>query len=423
MALLLIGLLVLGTAPKTYAAEFLGGNTVVVGADEVIDDDLFVTGERVEINGTVRGNLFAGGAEVVVNGPVEGSLFISGRTLAVNDAVGGSAHIGGYSFTLGSDATVARNLFFGGFSLSTEAGSQVGRSLYGGGYQMILAGDVANDANVGAGALELYGTVGGDLVGEVSTAEEAATPFMPPFEGAVTPIDPGLRIADSATVGGDVRVVLLEPESDEEVVTTPIGTIQTWRLRWAVGEFIALLIIGAIVLAWRPTLLRRTSTMVQTEWLPSLNFGALALLIAVVGFPILLALVIALTVVGGWLSLGNLVGDILGVGLATWGLALALFLFIAVTFTKVVMGYWGGRLILRPEAAARASAMEYVALALGVLIYILLRLIPFGIGWLIGLAATMFGLGALYLAYRNTPPRAPASAPAAPTDTPADTTA
>ncbi len=55
-----------------------------VRADEVIDNDLLLTGFEGVIDGTVIGNVFATGKEVTVNGDIEGSLFVVGDKLTVN---------------------------------------------------------------------------------------------------------------------------------------------------------------------------------------------------------------------------------------------------------------------------------------------------------------------------------------------------
>ena len=58
--LLTLGLtlsLVLGLASVVLAADFRAGDTITVGKDEVIDDDLIITGQNVIIDGTINGDL------------------------------------------------------------------------------------------------------------------------------------------------------------------------------------------------------------------------------------------------------------------------------------------------------------------------------------------------------------------------------
>jgi hypothetical protein len=398
-----------GVAQPAYAAEFRNGDAVVIAEDEVIDDDLWVAGQTVTVNGMVNGDLFAAGADVTVNGPVEGSLFVTGRTLAVNGAVSGSIYASGYAFTLGPEASSGRNLYFGGFSLTTAPGSQVGRSIYSGGYQMILNGEVADNVTIGAEALELNGRVGGDVRGEVGNSDNSVpTFFMPQFEGAMPAAPPGLRVGEDAQVTGEVDVNVASADAAE---TAPFYSLANERTRWVVGEFIALLILGALLLWLRPTWLRRTSEAAE-RWLPSMGLGLLTVLVFVLAVPLALGLIVLLAIVGGWLTFNQLTVTILGVGLASLVFAVVLFLFVAGLLSKLVVAYLGGRLLLQRRLTGSVSVMDFVALALGVLIYMMLRAIPLGIGWVIGFLVMLLGLGAIVFTLRRMPRPRTATVPA-----------
>jgi len=392
----------LGTTDRAYATDFRGDTTIVLGENEVVDDDLFISGETVTINGTVKGDLFATGTVVTINGHVEGSLFAAGRTIVLNGQVDGSGYVGGYSLTVGEAAQIGRNLNFGGFSLTTTSGSTVGRSLYGGGYQFLLSGAIDNDVTIGAGALELQGVVGGDLNGSVGVAEEGAAPvYMPEFEGAIPAVAPGLRINPEAQIDGRLNIETTTVPTAVE--TAPPYSLANPQLRWALGEALALLIIGLLFLYLRPTYLQNTGDAVQRRFLPSLGFGFLILAAVVVAAPLILGLLIAVAVIGGWLTLGQLVGDIVGVGLVTLAFALGLFIFTAGMITKIVVAYTGGRFLIRrlqPEDAV-GGWRAAVGLIVGVIVYIGLRSIPFGVGAIVGVIVTLIGLGALYLAWRG----------------------
>lgn len=399
LALVMVGLFTLGLAHPVAAAEFRGGDTVVIGADEVIDDDLFVSGQTVTVDGTVTGNLFAAGEDVTINGTVEGSLFITGRTLATNGAVNGSLYGSGYALTVGPAAAIDRNVYFGGFSLTTAEGSQVGRSLYSGGYQMILNGAVANDVTVGAGALELNGNVGGDVVGNVGSPEGSTpTAFMPAFEGSVPAVPPGLRVNESAQVGGDIVV---EITTTDTAAAAPIYSLENGRTRWLIGELIALLLIGGLLLWLRPTWLRRTSTAAQERWLPSLGIGLLAIIGAIILTPLLLGLIILLAMGGGLISFGQLLAPILGIGITGLILAVALFVFLVGLISKIIVALMGGRLLLRQSPTDTRAALDVGALVLGLVIFMALRALPFGIGVVISALVTLLGVGAFFLARRR----------------------
>ncbi|MEZ4733221.1 MAG: hypothetical protein R3E79_39505 [Caldilineaceae bacterium] len=402
--ILLVGcLFAIGLVQPVYATDFRGSDTITIPDSEVIDDDLFISGETVTVNGTVKGNLFASGSTVTINGHVEGSLFIAGRTLVQNGVVDGSAYVGGYAFTLGESAAIGRNLNFGGFSLTTEAGSTVGRSLYGGGYQLLLNGQIDQDVNIGAGALEVTGVIGGDLRGSVgSSTEETPTVFMPQFEEAVPPVPPGLRISPEARIGGDLAV---ETQAVAVENAPPFFSLQNTQLRWAIGEFLALLLVGILLLYMRPSLLQRAGAAVEARWLPSLGVGSLTLAIAVIVAPLLLGIIVLLAIFGGWVTLGHLIGDIVGLGVATLAFLAALFWFVAAMITKIVVAYTGGNWIMRTltPTSESSTGLALIGLALGLFIYIALRMIPFGVGAVIGLLVTVLGLGALYFGVRGGP--------------------
>lgn len=396
-----------GTTQSALATEFQGGNTVVITADQVVDDDLFVSGEIVEVNGLVKGNLFATGTEVTVNGHVEGSLFMAGRTLEANGKVDGSVYVGGYDLTLGPEGYVGRNLHFGGFNLLTQSGSTIERSLYGGGYQFLLNGAVNNDIYVGAGALELNGTVDGNVHGDVGNPEEAAPTFMPAFAGAVPMVSPGLRLGDSAKIGGELNVEVAQSSAQVEAQqpVPPIYSIQNETTRWGIGELIALLLVGALLLYLWPRLINQAGEEAIEHWLPGIGVGFLSILVAVVSVPILVGLVIAFAIWGGWLTFGQLVGDILALGLTTVGFTLAAFIFVAAMLTKIIVAHQGGRMLLgslMPSLEWRWRT-DFLALATGAVIYIVLRSLPFGIGWIVGFIVTLLGLGALYFTLRGRP--------------------
>ena len=276
LVLALLGLMTLGLVSSVSAGDFRGGDNVVISAEEVIDDDLFASGNRVEVNGTVKGDLFATGRDVVVNGTVEGSLFIAGQTLDVTGQISGSVYSAGYALTIGSEADIGRNLYFGGFSLTSEPGSTVGRSVYTGSYQAIVSGDVANDIAVSAGALEVNGSVGGDVRGEVSDSEGAAAPFMPAFPGSVPAVAPGLRVNDDAQVGGVVDVAIAEsgPETAQRPRDRGIFGLDR-AITSRIGEFSALLIVGGLLLYFWPEVMRRASSEAKEKPLPSAGRGCL----------------------------------------------------------------------------------------------------------------------------------------------------
>jgi len=93
---------------------------------------------------------------------------IGGANSTMNGSVSGSVFGGSIAMVFEKDAAVGRNFYFGGFSLTTDEGSIVGKDLLSGTYQSILSGAIVRDLKVGAEAVELNGSIGGNAVIEVS---------------------------------------------------------------------------------------------------------------------------------------------------------------------------------------------------------------------------------------------------------------
>jgi len=408
LGMVLLGLLVFGLPGSVWAADFRGGDNVVIAEDEVINDDLFVTGRRVEVNGPVKGDLFAIGEEVIVNGKVEGSVFLSARTLTINGQVNGSVYGGAYAMTIGRGVKIGRNLYFGGFSLKTEQNSMIEHSLYGSSYQLILNGKVAHDVQANSAALEVNGAVGGDVKGEVSAAGQVSPPpFMPNYPWIVPMAAPGLRVGEEAKIGGKVGVKVIEEEKVD--IKTSVSRYLQNALRQGAGEFMALLIVGGLLLWLWPGLAQRVGAAAQEKLLSNAGWGCLITALFPLAVVLAAVALVALTWLGGLVTFGRLTGDIASLGGVSLGVIVVVFVFVAFTVTKAIAAFLGGRLILTRTVLKTKSGwlMDFMALALGALVYEVLRAIPI-LGWLLAIVVILVGLGAMYGVIRGsrrpTPP-------------------
>ncbi len=425
--------LLLGLPGSAAATELRSGQTITIGQGEVIDDDLFLFGTTVVMNGTVNGNLFAMGSQVQVNGTVNGSLFVGAQSVVVNGSVGGSLYVGATGLTLGPRAAVARNAMTGVYSLTTEAGSRIQRDLHIGAYQAVLGGEVGRDVNLGGAALELNGKVGRDVKAEVS--EPGAT-GMPPsmFWGPEMPpaIAPGLRVSKEASIGGKLEYVS-PVEQTNAIQSKPAGGISyiykeagkqerepqggpvisliSWTLD-RVREFATLFVLGLLAL-WRlPDLINGLIARAQAQPLPTTGWGLLVLIGGFFLAFVAAMLILMVTVLFGVITLGGLASTVLGVGFSALGFVFAIFMLLVSYGAKLVVAYLTGRLIL---AQFKYAEHRIWTLAVGVLVLVLATSIPI-LGWLIGLIATLVGLGAMWLIWREQRPTRmliPGIAPAA----------
>lgn len=414
--------LVLGLAGTARAVEFRGGDTVTIGKNEVIDDDLVVSGATVIVDGVIKGDLVTAAAKVVVNGKVNGSLIMAGRTLELNGQVGGTVYSAGAALTVESQAAVTRSLFFAGYSYTAAPGSVINRDNVISGYQAILKGEVKRNLLASVGALELNGTIGGNVNATVAEPSTTGAPqFWAAWSGAELPpsINPGLRIGPDAKIRG--KLMYTSPvEQGGAISTKPEGGVvystpqpastgvaasttprnQTLEWIWArLREFVALLFIGGLALWLLPALFNQVAERTQVQpWL----VGAWGLLVGIVGYggALLAAFLIILLVAGlAALTLAGLAASAFGLGFSVLGLVFTLFLLLGAYGSKLVVVYPLSHRLLE-RFAPQMNQYKIVTLFLGVLVFILLRSIPY-LGVLFEIGVTLVGLGAMWLAFRD----------------------
>lgn len=398
-------LLVLLALPIAGAAQAGSGITVAddgfIAQGEAVDDDLFISGEKVQVDGDVNGDVFATGQEVVINGNVAGNVFLTGQILEVNGAVDGSVFGAGYSLNMGPTSQVSGNIYSAGFSFESIAGSVIDRNLYSVGYQAIVDGNVGRDALFSGAAFRLNGNVGRDLTVEIS--ESSDTSDAPDFymPGEVEVIEPGYVKSAQATVGGEIDYQVTQYDtgtSGEEVVAVAAAD----AVRNRVGEFVALFLVGAVLLTAWPTQTRRIEEQIQKQPLQSLGWGLALVILFPVVLILAIVLVIMLAILLGIVTLGELVSTVLGFGMIGIAILSVVFGFVLWMASKAIFGHLVGEKFfdrLSPSTLdSRWGAL--LALAVGVLIYELLRIIPF-VGAVVAFFVVLIGLGAVAVVWRS----------------------
>ena len=406
--LVLAGLL----AAPALAAEFRRGDVVTIPMGEIVNDDLFISASTVVMDGTVNGDLWVSGTNVEVNGTVGGSLFFAGQNLDVGGDIAGSVYAAGSTVTLDPPANVGRNVYFAGFALQMAPGSVVGRDVLATGNQALVEGQVARNLNFAGNALEIRGSVGGDV--NASVAEPGAPGFVPPFAGpqAPQPIPGGIRVSPEAEIGG--TLTYRSPvEQSENIRSQPAGGVVfrpeerperaldpavEWVLGW-LRLFVTLLALGALAIWGLGAPVETLADRVYRTAALSAGWGVLIILAglaaAIVAFWLIL-------IVGGLLAaatLGGLAATVLAGAGSAWAFGLAIFTLAVVFGSRIVASYLLGVLILR-RLAGRQEVETLWLLVVGVLAYSLLESIPF-IGGAVALAAVLVGFGAIYLVWRD----------------------
>jgi cytoskeletal protein CcmA (bactofilin family) len=405
-------LAVLLTTSPGWAVESQSGDQVIIGPDEVVDDDLYATANEIVVEGTVRGDLVAFGRSVTVDGTVEGDLIGAGQSVEIGGEVDDDVRIAGQALLLSEGASVGDDLIAAAYSLQNEPESNVGGTLWYAGYQALLAGTVGEDLAGAANALTLGGEIGGDADVDVDGEEGGAAPpaFVPVPQVPIPTVEPGLTLTDSALIGGNLTYqssteAQIDPgariegdvvreerpveEEEEEAARSPL----TETVLDALGSLVALVLVGLLLVWIVPGWIRHRAYTVLDRPLASLGWGLLGL----VAFPILgvvvLLVTILLAIVLGLLTLGGLVALIIVLGLLAEA-ALVLALWVSTGYlAQIVVSFLAGVLLVEAIRPGRGRG-RVLPLVVGLILYVVLRAIPV-LGPLVGLVVVLLGLGAI----------------------------
>lgn len=426
----LLALVSLVFATPARAFDGRSGQDVTIGADEVINDDLYVTAENFTLKGTVKGDLIVFATLVTIDGTVDGDLIAAGQAVVINGTVTDDVRMAAAAMQVNDGAEVGDDLIAAGASIEVKSGSTIGGEAVAAGAQVVLSGEVAGDVLAATGALELNGAFGGDVEAYVDASAESgqAMPmnmYMTDVPIAIPSVETGLTVSDQASIEGDLhytstvelsipeaviggKITRTEPAVDPDEVSVAVEPtagqkVMNWGfdiLRWMVT-----LIVLSLVLGWLfPKFMKAVPQGMWEKPLPSLGWGLVAF--SSVGFVGLLVFILWIMgiVFSSMLTLGWLTATIVMLGLLAQ-IALV-FGFILVTFllTQILVGENIGRWILarvKPELAEHKywpSILGIVVLVLG-LSLLSFPLVPFlgGFGFLLKVVVVLFGFGALWI--------------------------
>jgi cytoskeletal protein CcmA (bactofilin family) len=221
---ILAALLALVFITPAQAFDGRGGDRVVIAANEVVNDDLYLASQEFVLDGTVNGDLIVFAQLVTINGTVDGDLMAAGQTVVVNGEVTGSIRMAGSVLLVAEAASIGGDIVSAGYSLEVQPGSGIGQDLVFAGGQILLAGDITRNVEAATGAFELRGNVGGDVNAELGEADQGQmgpppTMFMPQSTVQTPSVRPGLTIDPSAKIEGDLEY------TQSKDLTIPAGVV------------------------------------------------------------------------------------------------------------------------------------------------------------------------------------------------------
>lgn len=402
-----------------------------VPAGEVVENDAFLSGTNVKIDGDVKGDTFAAGSIVEVNGEIEGSLFAVGQNVIINGEVGGTIYVASLTLELGPDAVTARNVYYIGGSISTAEGSLIGRDLVLISLGAQMSGEIGRNTVGIIGPFEMF-RLFMDLIGRpvkvpqigtaISESDERVenqpvlfSGFLPSLNWLTTTSSGEPRLAGTGSNPASVAELGVMAQESSGIDSE---RVMDW-LQWVVQELITLLVFGLLGIWLFSGFLKRSAEKLEAKPLQSTGIGLLGLVISValIGVVVLVGLLILILGIGlGALNFWDLAWAVWGVGFSSLGLAFWLSLLFVSYGTKVIVAFLVGTIILR-RLAPNSLNYKILPLLLGLLIYVLLAWVPY-FGWVIAVLVNAIGLGAAWYAFKERGSEEPAElAPSEDTET------
>ena len=363
-----LGAAVIAPAPAA-ATEFRKGQTAEVRKDETITGNVFLSGERVEIEGTVDGDVFVAGKDIEVDGRITGDLISAGRTVWIRGQVDGNVRSVGNALNI--VGKVGKNISFCGEAVRIDTKGAVNGSAMMFGSDFNLEGQLGRDLLFMGDRVTILGRVGGSIDQKGASLEIGSTGQVDgpiKFEGENQPI-----VSSSAKLASPVQFTK-HVHKREEMGRTSVF--------WATVLAVAFLLYGLVLFRVMPEF-AQDATRAAENYGASLGLGVLVMFAVPIA-----SLIAAVTIVGLFVGLSTLV---------LWLIAL----YAAQTVVGAVIGQWIlGR---TTDSWGRIGRM-----ALGVIIIRAVTALPHG-GW-IKLLALLWGIGAISLAlYRRFQPQPPAA--------------
>lgn len=354
-------------AKSITAANTSGANEVVVlGPEEIIDEDYFAVGDSVEIYGTVNGDAYVAGGLVIIEGIINGDLLVAGGTVQIPGDVSQDVRVLGGDVTI--TGNIGRNLSFGAGNINISESSTIGGSIAGGAGSVVVSAPVEGNANIAAGSITISSSINGKVNAGVDQLR--LTPQAKIGGDLVYWSDFDASIDENATISGQTtkKVGIVPQERDNK---TTRALYSGFTIYW----LLATLTFGLIFVHLFPKASTNTSDVLTKKPGQSLIAGLIVLL-----FTPPVIFVIAITLIGIPIA-------------AVLALIYILYLYLAKFFVMV----WAGNWILQ-KFGKKESAKK--AFALGLLAFAVLRWIPV-VSFFVYLIVLVFGLGAMSLLTRE----------------------
>ena len=230
----------------------------------------------------------------------------------------------------------------------------------------------------------------------------------------------GIRVSSDAKIGGGLSYTSSVEQSASIIAAPEGGTVYSTPqpgqagqppeprgagagiLGWIVERIrtlTTLLVLGGLALWLAPDLFYQLVAKARSLPVPATGWGLVMVIAGYLGAALAAVLILAIGILFSVITLGGLASTVFGVGFSGLAIVFAVFSLMVQYGSKAVIAFLGGRWILG-KLAPQYTENKALPLVLGVVLYVILRAVPF-FGWLLSVFVTLRGLGAMWLLFRE----------------------
>lgn len=363
--LTLLGLLIFAPLPLYAADNFQHSDFVYLASDQVINEDYFAAGQKVQVSGTVNGDVYVAGGTVIIDGTVNGDVIATGGTVTITGTVNGNIRAAGGTLNLG--AQVGRNVSVAGGTIVIEPSSKIKGSLSSAAGSLQVFGSVDKGVNVTGGDVTLADGIGSRVmaaVGNLTVGSKAVINGDLTFWSSHN-----ASIAKEASISG--QVVHNQPPQPTGNQQSARNAFMVFRSVFLAFAFIFQLILGLLLLWLLPNATQKAADIIRGKPLMATLWGLVMVLLT----PIVIV-VLFLTLIGIPFALLLLFGY-------------SLIVYISGIFTSLTLG----QLILR---SVHPDSHRMIAFVVGLIVLSFLSIIPI-LGGVVSFISVLLGVGGLLL--------------------------
>jgi hypothetical protein len=329
-----------------------GQKIIILSKNQIVNQDYFVAGSKVTIDGTINGDAYIAGGQIDVNGTINGDLLVAGGQITVRgDVTQNIRVVGGNILVLG---TAGKNISLAGGNIMIDKGAKVNGNVTIAGGTARLANNILGNVTAATGMLEV-------------TSDAIINGNLDYWSNNKATIDSGAKILKSTAF--HQTNFNHQPTGINMAKVGP--ALLGIKLSFSLISFISSLIVGILLISLLPVYSQKVNDAIRGKFWLSLLVG----LVAAIVIPIV-TIILFVTVIG---------------------IPFAIFLIfvygIVIYISKLFVAYAAGAMISKKANWNINSIWSFV---IGLVLYYVVGFIPV-IGGLMKLAVLLTGIGALII--------------------------